>query len=403
MNACVENGSSALQHRVCIAVILGILAGMGPLCTDLYLPALPEAAAFFQTDAALVQLSLTATLLGLAAGQVFIGPCSDMWGRKRPLLASLAVFVAASFLCATATSIFTFVMLRFIQGIAGAGGVVLSRTVACDLYTGTELTQFFSLLMLINGIAPVLGPVIGGQILQVTDWRGIFFCLSFFSLLIVALVAWGLKETLPKERRIAGGCKATVQVVRMLLRNRIFLRYTLIQSFVMAGLFGYISASPFVLQQVYGLSAEAFSLCFAANGVGIMLAAQLTAKLSASYGEKKVLRGGLLLAFGASCAVFLAQALSADSAAPLLIALFFAVACVGVTTTASFSLAMQAQQVGAGSAAGILGVASFLFGAAASPLVGLAGGEAVWPMALVLVAANLAALGLDAEQSKAAK
>lgn len=268
MYAYIENAPTAPQRRVFIAVILGILAGMGPLCTDLYLPALPEAAVFFQTDAAMVQLSLTATLLGLAFGQIVIGPISDMWGRKMPLITSLLVFVVTSFLCATATSIGAFIVFRFIQGLSGAGGVVLSRTMACDLYNGAELTKFFSLLMLINGIAPIFGPVIGGQILKLTDWRGIFFFLGACSIIITGLVLCGLKETLPTERRISGGLKSAFRIFAVLLCNRDFLRYTLIQSFVMAGMFGYIAASPFVLQMVYGLSAEAFSLCFAINGIG---------------------------------------------------------------------------------------------------------------------------------------
>lgn len=401
MYAYMENAGALTHRRVFIAVILGILAGMGPLCTDLYLPALPEAAVFFRTDAAMVQLSLTATLLGLALGQIVIGPVSDMWGRKMPLLVSLAVFVATSFLCATATSIGAFIAFRFIQGLSGAGGVVLSRTMACDLYSGAELTKFFSLLMLVNGVAPIFGPVIGGQILKLTDWRGIFFFLGVCSILIIGAVLCGLKETLPVERRISGGLKSAFQVFALLLRNRNFLRYTLIQSFVMAGMFGYIAASPFVLQTVYGLSAEAFSWCFAVNGVGIMAAAQLTARLSARYGDEKILRGGLLLSLGASCVVFAANALPGITAWGIMAPLFVVVACVGITTTTSFSLAVRSQKEGAGSASGILGVTSFLFGAGASPLVGLAGGAAAWPMALVLLGSGGAALCMALYQPKA--
>lgn len=398
MHVYKENIMVPSQRRLFIAVLLGVLAGMGPLCTDLYLPALPEAAAYFKTDAAMVQLSLTATLLGLAIGQIFIGPISDLRGRRLPLLISLAVFVAATFLCATAPSISAFIILRFIQGLAGAGGVVLSRTVACDLYHGTELTKFFSLLMLINGIAPVLGPVIGGQILKLTNWQGIFFFLGICSILIFLTAARGLKETLPVKERVSGGIIAALRIFGVLLQNREFLRYTLVQSFVMAGMFGYIAASPFVLQTVYGLSAEMFSLCFAVNGVGIMFAAQITAHLSTRYDEKKILRCGLFLALIASIAVFIANSVSSQTWS-ILIPLFIVVACIGVTTTTSFSLAIRAQQEGAGSASGILGVASFLFGALASPLVGIAGGSAAWPMALVLVAANGAALGLTFSRS----
>ena len=221
-----------------MAAILGFLAAMGPLCTDFYLPALPDMAAELGSAPSQMQLSITACLLGLSLGQIALGPLSDARGRKIPLLLSLAMFILASFLCARASSVGELVALRFLQGLAGSGGVVLSRAVACDLFRGSELTRFFSLLMLINGVAPIFGPVIGGQILRFSDWSGIFFFLAGCGVLQFSLVFFGCPETLPPEKRVQGGMGQSIRAMFRLFGNRIFVAYMLIQGFVMAGFFG---------------------------------------------------------------------------------------------------------------------------------------------------------------------
>lgn len=378
------------HNRLWIATILGCLAGMGPLCTDLYLPALPQIATNLNTSASLVQASLTATLLGIAIGQIFIGPISDINGRKKPLVISLIIFIITSFICSFATSIGQLIFFRFIQGLAGSGGIVLSRAIACDLYSGPALTKFFSLLMLINGVAPIFSPVIGGQILMLSDWKGIFFTLGLFSILLTLAVIFGLKESLQKEQRSAGNLKATFTTFVQLFSDKIFVGYTLIQGFIIAGLFAYIAGSPFVLQTIYGLSAKAFSLCFAVNGLGIMLFAQLTGHFTGKFSEKQILVFGLNLSLLCS-AVLLAMSILQTSILFILVPLFIIVSCIGITTTASFSLAIQRQPNSAGSASGLLGIVSFIFGAIASPLVGLGNGETAIPMAIVITIANLLA------------
>lgn len=386
------NTTTQLIHssRLRRAFILGCLAGMAPLCTDLYLPALPQLAANLNTNASLVQLSLTATLIGIALGQIFIGPHSDIHGRKKPLILSLVIFIITSFLCSFATSISALILFRFIQGLAGSGGIVLSRAIACDLYSGKELTKFFSLLMLINGIAPIFAPVIGGQILALSNWRGIFFILGIFSILLILAVIWGLKETLPEERRKEGSLKMTFVTFKQLLSDRIFIGYLLMQGFIMAGLFAYIAGSPFVLQTLYNLSAEAFSLCFAINGAGIMLFSQLTGYFAGKFTEKELLIFGLTLSLLCSV-LLLIMSIIKVAVLLFLIPLFIMVSCIGITTTVSFSLAMQRQPNSTGSAAGLLGVISFVFGAVAAPLVGLGSGTTAIPMALVITIANLLA------------
>lgn len=378
------------SNRLWMAVILGCLAGMGPLCTDLYLPALPQITANLNTSAALTQASLTATLLGVALGQIFIGPFSDANGRKRPLVISLVIFIFASFLCSFATSIGELIAYRFIQGLAGSGGIVLSRAMACDMYSGPELTKFFSLLMLVNGVAPIFSPVIGGQILSLSNWQGIFVTLGCFSLFLTVAVMLGIKETLPQDQRQGGGLRTTFTTFRQLLGDKIFVGYLLVQGFVIAGLFAYIAGSPFVLQTLYGLSARTFSLCFAVNGVGIMLFAQLTSYFTGKFSEKQLLAFGLFLSL---CCSLLLLGLSALQASLdlILASLFIIISCIGITTTVSFSLAIQRKPEAAGSASGLLGVVTFLFGAAAAPLVGLGGAVSAVSLGFVLVAANLLA------------
>ena len=388
MSEIAAENSPIGKERFLIAICLGMLAGIGPLCTDFYLPALPQVAASLQASASEVQLSLTASLIGIAAGQVFIGPISDMRGRRMPLLVSLTIFLITSLLCAASGTIMELVVWRFMQGIAGAGGIVLSRAIACDLYSGSDLTEFFSLLMLINGIAPILSPVAGGQILKFTDWSGIFIVLSVLSLVIFTFAWFGVKESLPVERRKSGGIKGMLLAFGHLFQDKRFTGYALVHSFIIGGLFGYIAASPFVLQGLYGLSAENFSLCFAVNGIGIMIAAQLTGKMSGRFGEKCLLKFGLTLALVASLAILFVSYFKISEIWSIVVPLFIMVSCIGITTTTSFALAIQTQRNAAGSASGLLGVIAFLFGAIASPLVGIGGGASAVPMGIVLVGTN---------------
>lgn len=391
MEICTEEKMRKSSQRVLLAVILGSLAALGPLCSDLYLPALPQVASDLGTSTASVQLSLTATLLGLAVGQLFIGPLSDMCGRKQPLVITMGLFILVTFLCAFVDSIEQLVVLRFLQGLVGAGGVVLSRTIACDLYQGTELTKFFSLLMAINGLAPICAPVVGGQILNFSHWPGIFIVLGIGSIFIFAGV-FRLEETLPPEKRNPSGLKAAFQVFAGLFANKVFMGYVLVQGFIMGGFFGYIAASPFVLQTMYGLSPTLFSLCFAINGLGVMLAAQLTARLSLQYGDKPVLFGGLCLALAASILVLFLGIAHFFSMALMLMALFLVASCIGITTTTSFTLAIGSQKGSAGTASGLLGVSVFLFGAISSPLVGMEGSASALPLGIVLTVSNGLAL-----------
>lgn len=383
--------STNSTSRVRMALILGTLSAFGPLSLDMYLPALPTLADEFQSSTSYAQLSLTACMVGLAAGQLLAGPLSDVRGRRAPLIAGLILYTIASILCLVSPTMGSFVVLRFIQGAAGAAGIVISRAVVRDVYSGPELTRFFSLLMLINGVAPIAAPIIGGQLLAYTSWRGVFILLSIIGVLTLVAVVVGLGETLPVERRSSGGLKQTLITFRKIAGDRLFMGYALTQGFVSAGMFAYISGSPFVLQKIYGISPQMFSICFAINGLGIILASQIAGRLAGKVSETRLLIAGLITAALGGTSLLIAI-LAGGNLISVLIPLFLVVSSVGLVNTASFSLAMANQEKSAGSASALIGVMTFLFGGIVAPLVGLGGEGTAVPMGIVIACADLGAL-----------
>src|SRR3989440_11090448 len=280
-------------RRVQLVFILGALTAFGPLSIDLCRPALPSLSRDFSTGAAQVQFTLSACLLGLAIGQSIAGPISDALGRRRPLLIGLAAYAFASLLCVVAPSVFVLVVLRFVQGCAGAAGIVIARAVVRDLHSGEALARFFSLLMLVNGLAPILAPLFGGLLLRFTSWRGVFIVLAIIGALLLLAAATGLAETLPPDRRQSGGVLATITTFRHLLACRSFLGYALSCGLAFAAMFAYISGSPFVLQDIYGLSPQLFSVMFGANALGLMTAGQINGRLVGRVPLTRLLAAGL--------------------------------------------------------------------------------------------------------------
>jgi len=387
--AITDNKSSS--SRFWLILILGSLSAFGPLSIDMYLPALPKIAEGLQASTSMTQLSLTACLLGIALGQVFAGPISDVRGRRGPLLIGLAVYAVSSLLCAFAPSIRLFVLIRFIQGLAGSVGIVISRAAARDLHSGTELTRFFSFLMLVNGAAPILAPIFGGLILTFTAWRGVFLVLAALGLFMLVVVFWGLNETLPVERRSRAGIISTIKTFRTLLNNKKFMGYALSQGFASAAMFAYIAGSPFVIQNIFGVSPQMFSMFFAINGLGIIIAGQITGRIAGRVPEKKLLVTGLFLAFLGGISL-LAMILVGGNLITILVSLFFVVSSIGIIATSSFSLAMQDQANSAGSAAALIGLLSFVLGGVMAPLVGVAGSSSALPMGIVIMSAETAAV-----------
>ncbi|KXZ22890.1 MFS transporter [Bacillus nakamurai] len=383
--------SKAVRASLGMVLILGTLASFGPLSLDMYLPALPEVAEDLHTTASLAQLSLTFCLLGLAVGQIIVGPLSDMKGRRKPLIISLMLYTLSSLLCAFSPSVSFLIVMRFIQGFTGAAGIVIARASARDMYSGKELTAFFSLLMLVNGAAPILAPITGGFVLQFASWKTVFIVLAIIGILIFISVLAALPESLPLEKRTKGGLQETLTTFRRLLGDRMFMGFALSQAFVLTGMFAYIAGSPFVLQNIYGVSAQMFSLLFAVNGAGIIAASQITGRLAKKLDERKLFAAGLIIAIIGSIALLLSLAFGLGLTA-VCISLFIIVSCVGIVTTTGFALAMQKQEKGAGSAAALLGLLPFIGGALAAPLVGAAGEENAWPMAASIFGFNLIAV-----------
>ncbi|MCY8858122.1 multidrug effflux MFS transporter [Bacillus atrophaeus] len=383
--------TQAKPIKLGMVLLLGTLASFGPLSLDMYLPALPQVANDLHTTASLAQLSLTFCLLGLALGQIVVGPLSDMKGRRKPLIVSMVFYALSSILCAYSPSVTFLIIMRFIQGFTGAAGIVIARASARDMYSGKELTAFFSMLMLVNGAAPILAPITGGFVLQFSEWPTVFIILAIIGFFIFIAVTAALPESLPIEKRTTGGLKETLQTFRLLLGDRSFMGFAFSQAFILTGMFAYISGSPFVLQNIFGVSAQMFSFLFAVNGAGIIAATQITGRLAAKRDERTLFTFGLILSIIGSIALLAALALNLGIIA-VCIALFVIVSCVGIMTTTGFALAMQKQEKGAGSAAALLGLLPFIGGALAAPLVGIAGEENAWPMALSIFGFDLLAV-----------
>ncbi|MER6283747.1 multidrug effflux MFS transporter [Streptomyces sviceus] len=378
-----------------VTLLLGGLTATPPLAMDMYLPSLPEVTDSLHAPAATVQLTLTACLLGMALGQLVVGPMSDRWGRRRPLLAGLLVYVVATALCAVAPTVEFLVGFRLVQGLAGAAGIVIARAVVRDLYDGVAMARFFSTLMLIGGVAPIVAPLIGGQILRVTDWRGVFVVLTAIGALLAALVWVRLPETLPVAERHTGGVVEALHSMRRLLADLPFTGYMLTGGFAFAALFAYISASPFVVQEIYGASPQTFSLLFGVNSVGLVVVGQINGKvLVGRVGLDRVLGVGLLTVTAAAAALLLMTTgvFGEVGLFPVAAGLFVLMSAMGVVLPNAQSLALLRTKHSAGSASALLGTSSFLIGAVASPLVGMAGEGTAVPMAVVQLAAALVAL-----------
>ncbi|MFF7894196.1 multidrug effflux MFS transporter [Streptomyces sp. NPDC007907] len=378
-----------------VTFLLGSLTAVPPLAMDMYLPSLPQVTRSLHAPAATVQLTLTACLAGMALGQLVVGPMSDRWGRRRPLLAGLAVFVVATVLCALAPTVELLVAFRLAQGLAGAAAIVIARAVVRDLYDGMAMARFFSTLMLISGVAPIVAPLIGGQVLRVTDWRGVFVVLTVIGVLIGILVWTRLPETLEPAERHSGGVGEALRAMRGLLADRAFAGYMLTGGFAFAALFAYISASPFVIQEIHGASPQTFSLLFGVNSVGLVLVGQINGKvLVGRVRLDRVLGVGLAIVITAATALLLMSlgVFGEVGLVPVAAALFVLMSAMGVTLPNTQALALMRTKHAAGSASALLGTSSFLIGAIASPLVGVAGEDTALPMAVVQLAAALVAL-----------
>ena len=387
------NQENSAKVSFILVVFLGMLTAITPLATDLYLPALPIMPGELNTTASNIQMTISVMTFGVALGQLFGGPISDTMGRKLPLIVGNLLCVISSIICAFAPNIEILLLGRFLQGLTGSVGVVIAKAIARDFASGQELTKLFALLMMVNGLAPVLAPLIGGQLLLFTTWRVIFVILAVFSaiLLVGSLL---FRESLPKEKRITGGVGVAVKNYITLIKDKPFLGQTLIQLFAFGGFFAYISGSSFVYQNIFNLSAQEFSYLFGINSCGIVLASAISSRVSNVITAKQLLTFSLWqLTIGSL--LFLIAMIFEWSLIPVTTILFFTVCTVSLFGSASFSMAMTNYGKMAGSASAILGFASMFAAGIVSPLVGIGGDHTGVPMGItMLVCAVLSLLCL---------
>lgn len=367
-------------------ILLGALTAFGPFVTDMYLPSLPSMVDYFDTQASMVQLGLTSSMIGLALGQLFFGPLSDRYGRRPPLLAAMLLFIVSTVCCLFSSTIESFIFFRLIQGVAGAGGIVISRSIATDLFTGKDLAKVMAIIGGINGVAPVASPVLGGFLTDSIGWKGIFVVLLGIGVLLL-LGNLRFRESLSVERRKQGSLKGMLTGFGIVLRNRRYLYYVLQMGFAMGVLFANISSSPFIMQQHYGFSAFGFSLFFGINALAIGVAAGLSVKFS---NPEHAMFAGCVGMTLLSILEFVALSLGCSFAVYELL-LFLLLFALGLTFTASTTLAMDCERANSGTASALFGAAGFAFGGIVSPLVGL--GNILSTTGLLFLICSLCSLG----------
>ncbi|WP_336208925.1 multidrug effflux MFS transporter [Nonomuraea sp. LPB2021202275-12-8] len=374
------------ERRGLLLLILGALSAIGPLSIDMYLPALPAISGEMLSAPAQVQLTLTACLIGVSVGQVVAGPVSDVRGRRMPLIVGVAGFTVASLLCAFAPSVPALIVLRLLQGILGGAALVIVRAVVRDLYDGAAIARIFATLMLVSGLAPILAPIAGAQLLAFTSWRGVFVALSLAGLVLLLAVIPGVRETLPAGEREGGGLRHTLRTFWHLLGDRSFMGYALTAGLAFAAMFAYISGSPFVLQEVYEATPQQYSLIFGLNALGLTVMAQVGGRLSGRVDPARLVVAGLFVAL-AGGALLLAAAATGLGLAGIVAGLFVIMCGQGLVMpgTGALALAGQPQQI-AGSASALLGVLQFALGAVSAPLVGIVGSGSALPMAALMLA-----------------
>lgn len=375
-------------------LVLGALIALGPFTIDMYLPALPDIGTDLGASSSAVQLTITGTLLGLALGQLIVGPLADSLGRRRPLIAGIGLHVLASVLAVFAPTVAVLGALRVFQGIGAAAAAVVAVAVVRDLYSGNMVAVVMSRLMLVLGVAPVLAPSIGGALLIALDWRGIFVVLALIGTLTALIGALALKETLPPERRRTSNLSSVLSTYKSLLGDRKFMVLTLVSSVGMASLFAYVSGASFVFQNQYGLDEQQFALLFSSGAIALIGASQLNVRALARWSPQQITIASLAFATVAGAALLVTAYLELGGLVGFVIPLWFLLAGVGFVLPNAPALALGRHGEAAGTAAAMLGALQFGIGALIAPLVGVLGntGVALGATMTMCVALGLVAL-----------
>lgn len=367
-----------------LVFFMGVVSATGPLSMDMYLPGLPEMQRAFHSSASTLQLSITFCLIGLAVGQLIVGPISDRIGRRVPLVVGFGLYAVTSLMLIFTTNIYLFIGIRLIQGLAGSTGQVLSRAVARDLFNGHELTKFYAMLMAVNSAFPIIAPIIGGALLSIVQWQGIFVLLFVIGILVMVGVLCTLPETLKVTNNEVLTLGQTFKGLGAMFGKRQFILIALTQGLIFGALFSYISASSFVFQTYFHMTVGQFSLLYAINGLGIILGNNLPGYLPEQIKDSDILNGGLIGGMFAGV-LLVGSLLLRPMAILVIIPLFIVVFCVGVVNTVATSMAMSlGGRTNAGAASAVLGLLMNIIGALASPLAGIMGTQSYAPLAWLI-------------------
>ncbi|MGO4200376.1 multidrug effflux MFS transporter [Rhodococcus sp. TAF43] len=372
--------------------VLALISATAPLSTDMYLPGLPSMADSLGTSPTNVQLTLTTFMAGLGIGQLLIGPLSDGLGRRKLLIGATVVCAISGLLCAIAPNIGVLIAARLLQGLSGGAGIVLARAVIADRARGDSAARLFSLMMIIGGVAPVVAPLMGGALLGPIGWRGIFWVLTAASVLMLVGVLTVVPETLPVERRHGGGLAALAHNIRYVATNRVYVGYALTFAFGFGALFSYISASPFVVQDVLGLTPGQFSIVFAVNSLGIMVGSIVNTKLIGRFDPRQLLAFGVSLLVASGLLLTLATTIGGSHMWLVLPLMFGVVSSIGFIMGNATALAQGRVPEAAGTGSALMGAGQFGLAALMSPLVGIGGGDSAVPMAIAILASGVIAM-----------
>ncbi|MDP5228250.1 MULTISPECIES: multidrug effflux MFS transporter [Arthrobacter] len=371
------------RQKITYVLILGALTALGPFTIDLYLPAFPAIQRDLGVGQAAVQLTLTGTTVGFALGQLFVGPLSDKVGRKAPLICATALHILASLGASFSHDIVLLGVFRVLMGIGAAGSGVVSMAMVRDLFSGFAMVRMFAAMALVNGLAPVLAPVIGSQLLLLTAWPGIFDFLAGYGALVMVACLFLVRETLPPEKRSTGGTGVLANY-RILFRDRIFVGILVMAGMNFAGLFAYLSASPFLFEKLYGFTPQQYGLLFGINSLGIVAGVQTSSRLIRRVGPQWILAVATVGQVLAALAIIITT-LAGGGLPGLAIPLWFYILCTGFCFPCNQVLALVPHGERAGTAASLLGVSTFLTAGLLSPVVGLLGTGSAVPMAGVMI------------------
>ncbi|WP_422117546.1 multidrug effflux MFS transporter [Brachybacterium sp. UNK5269] len=368
-----------------VILVLTTLSAIGPLATDMYIPAFPQVASDLATTASAMQLTITAFFLGTASGQIVAGPLSDRIGRRGPLLIGIVLCLLASIGCALAPSVELLLVMRILQGIGGGFGMVLGRAVLIDMTDGPELFRIMNVMQGVGGVAPIVAPLLGGIILLVGQWREIFVVIAVMSLLSLLGVLFLIPESLPHSRRHSGGFRTFLHNCRVLLGRRIFVSYLLVNAFSAFALMAYVSASSFVVQSMLGHSSTTYSISFAINSCGMMALSLLSARLTRTIHPRSIIRVGLIIVSLGAFALLIGSLFLDTPAWIVFPAFFLTVAPQGMIFGNGGALASNEAREFAGTGSAMLGLGFSFSASIAAPLVGIAGTHSALPMAIAMV------------------